>query len=199
MATNAAVTWANAQGDANSPTPPAFPDLSVTGDASSYVNVPGCAPNWASSSDGHGTLSNTLQVTGGTGSVSVNMSANIAGILQLYTDSCGVSAYSEVIFTMEVFGLPDTANGPQNPVVLFYDQPFTIGPNSQIIYPFEQTLTGSATLNFDTPYGFLIEVDSESMGVVPEPHARPPARWRGVSAQTPTPPIGRGGLGTLVS
>lgn len=54
-ATNSSVTWAASHGDANASTPPALPELSVTANANSLANVPGCDPNWASS-DGHGTL-----------------------------------------------------------------------------------------------------------------------------------------------
>jgi hypothetical protein len=167
-ATNSSVTWAASHGDANASTPPALPELSVTANANSLANVPGCDPNWASS-DGHGTLTNAFMVTGGTGQTAVNLSAHITGLLHVLTDQCGIKAETETIFTLQIFGLPDLGAGPQNPIVLFSDLHFVIGRNDEIMHPFDNTLTGSAVLDFDTPYGVLLEADSESFAVVPEP------------------------------
>jgi hypothetical protein len=165
VSADAAVTWAADHGDA---TAPVTPDLPVTGHASSLANVPGCPPNWASS-QGSSSFANTLQVTGGSGSVSVDMSADISGLLHVFTDACGVRAETQLIFSLEIFGLPDVGGGPQNPLVLFSSQYLRVGPNSQISLPFGETLAGSATLEFDKAYGFLIQLDSESYAIVPEP------------------------------
>jgi hypothetical protein len=173
-AADAAVTWAMGHGDGSATNPP---DLDVAAAASSTVNLPGCEPK-AAQSQGRGSLgwadplggvfANTFQITGGTGSVTVDFSAALAGNLHVFTDGCGLLARTEVIFGLQVFKLP-TANGPSDPLVLFSDRLLLIGPNDNANLPFADTLSQSALLDYDTPYGLFIEVDSESQAVVPEP------------------------------
>jgi len=179
-AADALVPMAAGHGAANSPSPPPFPpDLSVTGHASSLTDVPGAGASAQSS--GRGTLSNTLVVTGGTGTAAINFAAGISGLLHVFTDSLGLLAETEVIFSMEIFGLPDTGAGPQNSLVLFSDRHLTIGSNTLIDQSFAETLAGSAQLGFDTPYGFLIQVDSESRAVAVDEPPMPALLLAGVA------------------
>ena len=160
----AAVTWASATGAASAPNSP--PDLAVTGAASSDVNIPGCGPAFASSK-GRGTLFNFFTLAGGGPSVDVKFAIDIAGLLNVMTDACGLSAMTETVFTLEVDGTP----------ILFRDDILSIGPNDSASLSFSTTLMASVMLDSFDPAGnplshfLLLEVDSESSGLVPEPPA----------------------------
>ena len=152
IAANAAVTYANAHGDANG--------LSLTGNAESNVFIPGTIEAFAASA-GRGTLSNSFMITGGVGDVSVTFSLGMSGVLQALTDAFGLQAETELIVNMQLDGDP----------VLFYTDLLSIGPNSSAMRPVSQTLTEIRTLHFNTPYFLLAEADSESRGInaIPEP------------------------------
>jgi hypothetical protein len=128
--------------------------------ASSLVNLPGSGNEAASL--GQGTWIDSFVITGGVGAVSVNFAVDLSGLLQLATDSSGLLAETETIFTLLLEG--DT--------VLSDDRPRSIGPNATLLEPFSLTLTGSRDLMFNTSYSLLLRVDSESHAInaaVPEP------------------------------
>ena len=172
---DAAVTWANAQGDASALADP--PDLNVTANANSTVDIPDHIKMAWAASDGRGSLSNLFTITGGTGSVEVDFSVDIAGSLHVLTTNNGILAETETIFTLAVINLitgdlelllsNDDPDKPPLPHLL-------VGPNSKDDLSISETLTATPTLEFSTPglevpYFLYIEVDSESFGVVPEP------------------------------
>jgi hypothetical protein len=164
ISASAAVTWASAKGTASAPNDP--PDLAVTGSALSDVNIPGCGPA-AAFSKGRGTMFNFFTLTGGGPSVAVTFAVDIAGLLNVMTDACGLSAMTETIFTLEVDGTP----------ILFRDDILSIGPNDTASLSFSTTLMASVMLDSFDPAGnplshsLLLEADSESSGLVPEPPA----------------------------
>jgi hypothetical protein len=96
--------------------------------------------------------------------VNVNFSATLSINQFLLTDASGVFASSETIFQLI---LPDLPNQP----LLFFDNPITIGPSDSASFISNPTLTGSVTLQTNTQYTLIAEVDSESSGLntVPEP------------------------------
>ncbi len=159
---DAFVTWADGHGAAIAPAFPDPPTLDVEGFAASHVDVPGCDPKWASSL-GRGTLINEFIITGGMGTVDVDFSVDIAGEMHVKTDECGVLAETEIIFAMELDGDP----------ILFFQDMLSIGPNSELQKSISLSLLAeNVSLEFDTPYFLLLEVDSESVGIVepiPEP------------------------------
>lgn len=168
VAADAAVTWASGHGAADAPT---FfpPDFSVSGNAASDVNLPGCEPKWANSL-GRGTFVNGFSITGGTGSVDVDFSANLMGALEVWTDECGILAQTEVIFTFEIFDLLPLSGGSSQEQLIWSEREIlSVGPNSHQDNIVSESLTASRLLNFDTDYFFVIEVDSESRAIVPEP------------------------------
>ena len=163
VSASAAVTWASANGAARAPNAP--PDLVVAGSASSTVKIPGYGPASASG-NGRGTLFNSFTLTGGGPSVSVTFEIDIWGLIDLLTDSFGVFARSETIFTLAVDG----------EVVLFDDRPREIGPNSGLIEPFAERLMNTVTLasvdadGMPLSHSLILEADSESRAlVIPEP------------------------------
>ena len=146
---NAMVTWADGHASASG----------VQWLASSNVSIPG-ATEGAASSEGQGLWFTTFTVTGGTGSVQVDFSADVSGQLNVLTDANGVSARTETIFNLNVDGDP----------VLFQDRILDIGPNDAQTQLFADGLSGSMSLDYDTPYFLLLRVDSESFAVnAPEP------------------------------
>ena len=101
--------------------------------------------------------------TPGANPVDVTFSATLNINQFLQTNFQGLNAFSEVIFQLQ---LPDLSD-----VVLFYDNPATIGPSSTSSNVSGPTLTGTVTLETNTSYTLIAEVDSESSGLneVPEP------------------------------
>jgi hypothetical protein len=132
----------------------------LSGAASSYANIPG-AINVEADSTGTGSLSNSFEITGGTGSVDVTFSVLIAGSNSVTTDQFGVLAQSETVFGLEVNGQP----------VLPFDQLLVVGPSSSNSSTFNQTLSNTVSLNFGTTYSLVAEADSESQAIdtTPEP------------------------------
>jgi len=103
-------------------------------------------------------------LTPGANPVSVTFKATLNINQFLHTDAFGITASSETIFQLI---LPDLPNQP----LLFFDNPMTIGSSNTASFASSPTLTGTVTLNTNTPYTLIAEVDSESSGLnsVPEP------------------------------
>ncbi|MFO1433709.1 MAG: PEP-CTERM sorting domain-containing protein [Candidatus Competibacteraceae bacterium] len=165
------VPWADGYGDASAPADP--PDLNVTANAASTVDIPDHIKMQWAASEGSGSLSNYFVITGGTGSVEVNFSVNIDSLLYVHTTKNGILAETQTFFTLEVFdgytgdlvwrlSTFDIEND-YNPLHLL------VGPNSERRLEFAKTLAAIPILEFTVPYYFFIGVDSESRGVVPEP------------------------------
>jgi hypothetical protein len=112
----------------------------------------------------YGALQGFFEIVGTTGPVNVTMNATIDYNQTLVTDTLGVSAYSEVIFALN---LPDTGLVP----FLFYDSPLSIGSDATAANSGTQILTNSTTLQANTLYTIYAESDAESLGVdsAPEP------------------------------
>ncbi len=126
----------------------------------SRVDLPGFSNQAASLA--RGTCSSTFTLIGGSGLVSVNFSIGVGGALRLATDSAGLFAETETLFSMFVDGDP----------VLFDDRPRSIGPNSDFLESFAQTLTGARDLEFGKSYSLTLTVESKSRAInadVPEP------------------------------
>ncbi len=148
----------------------------LTANASSFVNIPDGIPDSAGTNavGPYGDLSGTFEVMDSTTHpVTVNFSAALSGGQSLFTDSAGVSAYSETIFNLLV---PATSSA--NPACaagsldeLCWDQPYTIGPSQTVTNTINTALTYSDnSLMTNTPYYFDAQVDAESLGVnTPEP------------------------------
>jgi hypothetical protein len=154
----ATVTYASGAGAATDPPPPP-PALDVSAGAASVANIPGCDEIQALSA-GRGAVSNTFMIIGGTGEVEVDFGAAISGMLEVFTDHCGLLAATEVFFGLELDGAS----------LLSFHLPLAIGPNDHRIVPFAGQLETTRVLLFNTPYFLHIEVDSESEAItVPEP------------------------------
>ena len=152
------MTWATASAAVNALGDP--PNLAVGGMASSSVNIPGCQPA-AAFATGIGTLSNFFTI-GGTGSVAVAFGIDVAGILNVMTDGCGVLAETETIFNLQVDGDP----------VLFHERLLSIGPSDARTLSFGTRLTNTVMLDAGLSHSLILQADSESrgvVGVVPEP------------------------------
>ena len=132
---------------------------SLSGAALSNASLPGNI-NAQALSTGTGTLFNFFEITGGTGSVNVTFSADLAGMLDVMTDQSGLLARTETIFTLGLDGQP----------ILFFDSPLLVGSNDHASLAFAQTLSTTLSLNFNTPYLLFAQADSESQAInIPEP------------------------------
>jgi hypothetical protein len=134
----------------------------LSGAASSNASIPGTV-NVEADSTGTGTLSNSFQITGGTGSVDVTFSVLIDSSNSVTTDQFGVLAETETVFGLEVNGQPALPPFDQLLVV--------VGPSSSNSSTFDGTLSNTVTLNFGTTYSLVAEADSESQAIdtTPEP------------------------------
>lgn len=150
---NALVTWADGHATIGA----------AAWAASSNVNIPGSTQG-AANSQGQGSLSRgfTIACAGpscGSGT-QVNFSVDLSGQLDVMTDFYGQLATTETIFNLDLDGTP----------LLFDNRLLSIGPNDAQSQAFAFTLSSSQTLLFDTPYSFLLRVDSESQAInTPEP------------------------------
>ena len=138
----------------------------MTASANSKVNIPAHVKDQSATSTGRGTLFNTFTITGGTGAVSVDFSANVTRFLHVLTQDNGVLADTDTTFALTVFG--GNLLDPLTP--LFFHDRLLIGPDA------EESRTGSlpplfgtALLTFGETYSVVLESDSEAFGVVPEP------------------------------
>ena len=130
-------------------------------DAASNVDIPNIAAFASSSSNGSfpGSLSGLFEIVGTTGPVSVQFNAPLFVDQFLSTSGGGISASSEVIFNLLS---PDINGGSP---ILFFDNPLSIGPNASASFAKSLMLTDSVTLQPDTPYFLIAEVDAESSGL----------------------------------
>lgn len=157
------VTWANATGDASA--------SALTAGAASAVNLPDF-DNFGRS-QGQGSLDGTLfgffsfTVSGGTGSVNVTFSMDVAGYLHGFADAAG-SFDTELVATLQL----DSVQSP----VLFNRFVLQGGPNfpdtTQLLSDLVPSgiLTATLPLEFDVPYFLFVQADSESFARnVPEP------------------------------
>jgi hypothetical protein len=137
--------------------------LMNTTNAMSTVNIPTVPLGFlAASSQGTADIFNsTFMVTGGTGQVNVTFNAMLNSLQSLFTDIHGISATSEVIFTLAINGN----------TVLFRDSPLAIGPNMTLVLPFSGMVgPNSMMLNYNQDYTLFMELDAESSGQsMPEP------------------------------
>lgn len=127
--------------------------------ASASVNDTG--GNIAASAIGQSTLFNMqFMITGGSGPVDVSFAAMLTAIQSLMTDATGLSATSDLSFSLSVNG--------QN--VLFYDSANQIGPNSSFSDSFSGPLDGSITLDFNQMNTISLQVETDPSGYnIPEP------------------------------
>jgi hypothetical protein len=125
------------------------------------VSIPSLAAS--ASGTGRGRLEGAFQITGATGPVSLHISAILSGDQYLFTDPYGIFASSEIIFSLLLAG----QSGP----TLSADSLYTIGPDDSLHAPYSATLSADVTLDPDTVYSFIAEVDAESSGIdsTPEP------------------------------
>jgi hypothetical protein len=151
VATDAAVTWADASATADGPARMAS--------AAANGDIPGAIVGDASSV-GRGTLSNTFMITGGSGSVDVQFSASVSGGYNLSTDEFGLLASSELIFALLLDGSP----------VMFASILDAIGPSDSASASFPALSPQTVSLEFGKTYSLLIELDAESRVTnIPEP------------------------------
>jgi hypothetical protein len=169
VSTRAEVPWATARAAAsdNSAVPPG---LDVAGPVSTNVVVPGCTPKWAAGT-ARSDLFNGFMVTGGTGAVEVTFSVDLSGSKTVETDECGVRAWTELLFSLEIYDpLPDVLGTPQDQLVLFHKNLLEcVGPNCLKTEIVGETLTATRVVEYDTSYYFVIETDDEQYAAVPAP------------------------------
>jgi len=164
-ATNAATSLANASATASA--------TALTASASSGVTLPGVNASAGTSIGPYGQLGffspGSFEISANAATpvpVNVTFSALLQAAQSLTTTAFGVSANSEVTFNLQVI---DPVNGAES--FLFFDNPLGIGPASTLASSSTPTLTDTETLQTNTPYGLIIDVDAESSGVdaTPEP------------------------------
>jgi len=133
----------------------------------SNVNIPQEPLGFvAASSQGTADIYNTnFMITGGTGTVNVTFDAFLKWVQTLMTNTQGINATSEVVFSLQLYG----NNGANT--VLFLDSPLMIGSNaSASIQQLNYELKNSIMLDYDEDYEIYIETDAESSGQsMPEP------------------------------
>jgi hypothetical protein len=133
--------------------------------AFSSVDIPQISASAVSSANGGpGSLVGSFEITGTSGPVSVQFAAPLVGSQSVLATGYGRSVSSETIFSLL---LPTVSSAP----ILFYDNPLNLGSSSALDAPYNNTLTASVTLQSDTLYLLIANVDSESDGgsMTPEP------------------------------
>ncbi|MCV2369753.1 hypothetical protein [Roseateles oligotrophus] len=149
---NAAVTWATGHSSADATNPGAI--------AGSAVELPG-KHNQADSSSA-GALFTSFMITGGTGAVDVSFELDLIASQDGWTDDIAAVVRNELVASLSL----DAFANP----LLFFDSIYSIGPNSSFSRTLTSTLSGTASLFYDTPYWVFIEADSESNAKnLPEP------------------------------
>ncbi|MBV9154819.1 MAG: PEP-CTERM sorting domain-containing protein [Acidobacteriaceae bacterium] len=154
---SAATTLAHANAAASVP--------GLTASTSGGVNIPEInAFAESTANGGPGSLIGSFEIVGTSGPVSVQLAAPLMGSQSLLTTGGGRFATSEIFFSLL---LPSVSSSP----LLFYDNPLRIGPNSKLNFTYSNTLTASVTLQADTPYLLIAEVDPDSSALngTPEP------------------------------
>ncbi len=134
----------------------------LTGSVTANIDFPNAGA--FASTEGQSVLSGTFEITGTTGSVSVDFTAFLSLSLLLQTTGLGESAVSEASFTLT---LPDI--GP-NPVLSFDNLP-SIGSDQTLNQTLSPTLTQSLMVPADTPESFTIALDTDptASSTTPEP------------------------------
>jgi hypothetical protein len=154
-ATAKAFTLANATATASVPT--------LKASANSAVNIVGLEASASSSALGNpASFVGTFMVTVDT---TLEISAMLTIDQSLFTDSAGLFASSETIFSVQL----DNGDIP-----VFFDNPMSIGPNGSAALMQNLTLTGSTSMLLaNADYSIFIQTDAESSGatMVPEPSA----------------------------
>lgn len=150
-------SWAIASSTVSAPNNPA--NVVVSGSVLSNVSVPCCSAG-AAFGQARSTLFNFFTISG-TGSVAVDLSVNISGLLSAMTDSLGVFATTETNFHLDIDGAP----------VLFSNQALSIGPNDAQSLSFSTTLTNNIMLDAGIPHFVVVELETDprANGKVPEP------------------------------
>jgi hypothetical protein len=154
LSRSATVTWASASASADG--------AARTASAASHILLPDITGS--ASSTARGTLSGSFQIVGtGTGPLSVDIGATLAGSQHLSVSGLNAFGSSEIIFNLL---LPDLAPNP----ILHTNNLLTSTGGIQNM-PFSGIAPTTVTLQPNTAYSFRAEVDSESSGfvVVPEP------------------------------
>lgn len=153
----ASVTWANGSASASAKGDPLNP--AISGTASASVDIPGCGPA-AAFGNSRSTFQNFFTLSGGGNNVDVGFSIDISGALNLLTDACGVFAFTETVFTLEVDGTPG----------LFDHRWFEIGPsNAYNPPPFSLPLSGTIKDLVSGTHFLLLQAETDPRGRVPEP------------------------------
>jgi hypothetical protein len=117
------------------------------------------------SSEGQDTLSGTFEITGTTGSVKVTFNASLLVNQFLMTNSLGVSANSEVVFTLTV---PNIQSGP----ILSYDNLESIGPSQTTSFSASPMLSATFTVPSNTLESFTFALNADgppTVSKIPEP------------------------------
>jgi hypothetical protein len=133
----------------------------LTAGASSMIDISGTGLMTASST-GQSSLTSMFEITGGTGSVNVQFTANVTRMIALSTDSFGMFAEEELISSLLL-------DGSQ---VLFSHDLASIGPNDSFSMTISGAQTQMETLQFNTVYtlGYYSDDDTyPNMNGIPEP------------------------------
>ena len=134
----------------------------LTAGASSMIDISGMGL-MTGSSTGQSSLTSMFEITGGTGSVNVQFTANVARMIALSTDAFGQFAEEELISSLLLDG---------NPVLSSLDLA-SIGPDSSFNMMVSGTQTQTETLQFNTVYSVDYVFDNDNYpninGMIPEP------------------------------
>jgi hypothetical protein len=134
----------------------------LTAEASSMIDISGTGLMTASST-GQSSLTSMFMITGGTGSVNVQFTANVTRMIALSTDASGQFAEEELISSLLL-------DGSQ---VLFSHDLASIGPDSSFNMMISGAQTQTETLQFNTVYtlGYYSDDDTypNRNGMIPEP------------------------------
>jgi hypothetical protein len=139
----ASTTLANANAAASAP--------ARTANAVTGANLAGI--DASGSSTARSDLSATFEIVGATGPVDVLFKVLLDYIQSLTTSDGGLSATSELSFTLTL----DDGDQP-----LFFDNILDVGPDSTTSTSSSTPLNGAATLDPNTDYSFLLKLDSET-------------------------------------
>ena len=148
---NTAVTFASSSAVANANT------FSAT--ANSVVALTGCT--CIASSAGHGNLSATFVISGGTGNVNVNISALFTTMSSVMTDLNGLTAQSQVITTLLVDGV----------AIFDVTNIFNVTNNASDVQSRIHQISQSVSLAFNVPHTISVHIHAGSFAEhqVPEP------------------------------
>ena len=170
VAADAVVPWAQARAEATDESSPP-PGLDIAAPVQTNVLVPGCQPKWATGV-ARSDLFNGFMVTGGTGTVEVTFSVDLGGQKTVATDPCGLLAWAELTFTLEIYDLLPVLEDQslQDQVVLFHKNRLECdGPNCFKEEIVDKMLTATRVVEYGKLYSFVVETDDEQYAMVPVP------------------------------